>query len=246
MISINKMREQLLEGFPEPHAELMARVFVSAHEELVTKAELNELTAATRELAVAQVRTDHHLQELATAQQRTEQRVEELAEAQQRTEQRVEELAEAQQRTDWAVRDLAKQVGGLANALGGSLEDFACDLVPEMLEKYWQMEVTSAGPEELLIGRRLREIDVVVRGTIQGTPVMVVCETKSTVSLKEVEGFLGIVDRLRAAHPDDDIRPLFFGYKADRRAREKIVKSGAAMVFTRGVVIPQPASSGAD
>ena len=246
MISINKMREQLLEGFPEPQADLMARVFVSAHEELVTKAELNELTAATRELAVAQVRTDHHLQELATAQQRTEQRVEELAEAQQRTEQRVEELAEAQQRTDWAVRDLAKQVGGLANALGGSLEDFACDLVPEMLEKYWQMEVTSAGPEELLIGRRLREIDVVVRGTIQGTPVMVVCETKSTVSLKEVEGFLGIVDRLRAAHPDDDIRPLFFGYKADRRAREKIVKSGAAMVFTRGVVIPQPASSGAD
>ena len=258
MISINKMREQLLEGFPEPQADLMARVFVSAHEELVTKAELNELTAATRELAVAQVRTDHHLKELATAQQRTEQRVEELAtaqqelaEAQQRTEQRVEELAtaqqglaEAQQRTDWAVRDLAKQVGGLANALGGSLEDFACDLVPEMLEKYWQMEVTSAGPEELLIGRRLREIDVVVRGTIQGTPVMVVCETKSTVSLKEVEGFLGIVDRLRAAHPDDDIRPLFFGYKADRRAREKIVKSGAAMVFTRGVVIPQPASPG--
>lgn len=253
MISINKMREQLLEGFPEPQADLMARVFVSAHEELVTKAELNELTAATRELAVAQVRTDHHLEELATAQQRTEQRVEELAEAQQRTEQRVEELAtaqqelaEAQQRTDWAVRDLAKQVGGLANALGGSLEDFACDLVPEMLEKYWQMEVTSAGPEELLIGRRLREIDVVVRGTIQGGPVMVVCETKSTVSLKEVEGFLGIVDRLRATHPDDDIRPLFFGYKADRRAREKIVKSGAAMVFTRGVVIPQPASSGAD
>ena len=195
MISINKMREQLLEGFPEPQADLMARVFVSAHEELVTKAELNELTAATRELAVAQVRTDHHLQELATAQQ---------------------ELAEAQQRTDWAVRVLAKQVGGLANALGGSLEDFACDLVPEMLEKHWQMEVTSAGPEELLIGRRLREIDVVVRGTIQGTPVMVVCEAKSTVSLKEVEGFLGIVDRLRAAHPDDDIRPLFFGYKADR------------------------------
>jgi len=246
MISINKMREQLLEGFPEPQADLMARVFVSAHEELVTKAELNELTAATRELAVAQVRTDHHLEELATAQQRTEQRVEELAEAQQRTEQRVEELAEAQQRTDWAVRDLAKQVGGLANGLGGSLEDFACDLVPEMLEKYWRMEVTSAGPEELLIGRRLREIDVVVRGTIQGGPVMVVCETKSTVSLKEVEGFLGIVDRLRAAHPDDDIRPLFFGYKADRRAREKIVKSGAAMVFTRGVVIPQPASPGAD
>ena len=36
MISINKMRDMLLEGFPEPQADLMARVFVTAHDELVT------------------------------------------------------------------------------------------------------------------------------------------------------------------------------------------------------------------
>jgi len=103
MVSIAKMREQLLEGFPEPQADLMARVFVSAHDELVTKAELNELTAVVRE------------------------------------------LAEIQGRTEWAVRD--------------------------------------------------------------------------------------------------DIRPLFFGYKAERRARELIVASGAAMVFTRGVMIPAPSGN---
>jgi len=110
MVTINKMREMLCEGFPEPQADLMARVFVSAHDELVTKAELNELTAVMRDLAEAQKRTD-----------------------------------EAQRRTVWAVKDLAKQVGGLSAALGGSLEDFACDLVPELLEKYWAMVVESAG-----------------------------------------------------------------------------------------------------
>jgi len=170
MVTINKMREMLLEGFPEPQADLMARVFVSAHDELVTKAEFNELTAVTRELAEAQ-----------------------------------HELAEAQARTEWAVKDLAKQVGGLSNALGGSLEDFACDLVPEMLEKYWQMEVRSAVPEELLIGRTYREIDVVVRGTIAGKPVTVVCEVKATVSRKEVDGFLAILERYQSLHPDDEI-----------------------------------------
>jgi hypothetical protein len=41
-------------------------------------------------------------------------------------------------------------------------------------------------------------------------------------------------------HPKDDIRPLFFGYKADRKARERIVAAGAAMVFTRGVILPVP------
>ena len=214
MVTINKMREMLCEGFPEAQADLMARVFFSAHDELVTKAEFNELTAVTRELAEAQ-------QMLANAQQM---------------------LADAQARTEWAVKDLAKQVGGLSNALGGSLEDFACDLVPEMLEKYWQMEVQSAATEELLIGRRYREIDVVVRGTVAGKPVTVLCEVKATVSRKEVEGFLAIIERYRSLHPHEDIRPLFFGYKADRKARERIVAEGTAMVFTRGVMLPVPRS----
>ncbi|MDA0970982.1 MAG: hypothetical protein O3A60_11155 [Planctomycetota bacterium] len=235
MVTINKMREMLCEGFPEPQADLMARVFFSAHDELVTKAEFNELTAVTRELAEAQ-----HM--LANAQARTESRVEQLANAQARTESRVEQLADAQARTEWAIKDLAKQVGGLSNALGGSLEDFACDLVPEMLEKYWQMEVQSAATEELLIGRRYREIDVVVRGTVAGKPVTVLCEVKATVSRKEVDGFLAIIERYRSLHPDEDIRPLFFGYKADRRARERIVAEGTAMVFTRGVMLPVPRS----
>ncbi len=228
MVTINKMREMLCEGFPEPQADLMARVFFSAHDELVTKAEFNELTAVTRELAEAQ-----HM--LANAQARTESRVEQLANAQQM-------LADAQARTEWAIKDLAKQVGGLSNALGGSLEDFACDLVPEMLEKYWQMEVQSAATEELLIGRRYREIDVVVRGTVAGRPVTVLCEVKATVSRKEVDGFLAIIERYRSLHPDEDIRPLFFGYKADRKARERIVAEGTAMVFTRGVMLPVPRS----
>lgn len=57
---------------------------------------------------------------------------------------------------------------------------------------------------------------------------------KSAVTVTEVARFLHVVDRLRAAHPNEDIRALFFGYGADRKARKEIVKAGAAMVFTRG------------
>jgi hypothetical protein len=224
MVTIAKMKSELLAGFPEPQAELMARVFVQAHDELVTKAEFNELTGVVRELAEAQKRTELRVEELAEAQQR-------LTEAQQR-------LAEAQSRTEWAVKDLAKQVGGLSNSLGGSLEDCACDLVPELLEKHWGMTIASAGPEDVTVGRKHREFDVVVRGAIGGRPVTVVCETKATVSAAEVEKFLALVAKLRAARPDEEIRPLFFGYRAQRKARELIVQAGAAMVFTRGVMIP--------
>jgi hypothetical protein len=116
MATIPHIRNRLLQEFPEPQADLLARVFVESHDELVTKAELNELTGVVKE----------------------------LAEAQRQTAKELTELAEAQKRTDWAVADLAKQVGGLSNALGGSLEDFACDLVPEILEKHWAMQVASA------------------------------------------------------------------------------------------------------
>lgn len=222
MATIPHIRNRLLQEFPEPQADLLARVFVESHDELVTKAELNELTGVVKELA----------DELAT-----------LAEAQQRTTEQIGDLAEAQKRTDWAVADLAKQVGGLSNALGGSLEDFACDLVPEILEKHWALEITSAGPEEIVVFGRHREFDIVVRGTISGKPVMVLCEAKASVSPVEVQRFLRVVEKAKAAHPEEDIRPLFFGYKADRKARDLILKAGAAMVFTRGVMIPKADSA---
>lgn len=79
---------------------------------------------------------------------------------------------------------------------------------------------------------------MVVRGTIAGRHVMVVCATKATVSAAEVEKFLALVAKLRQARPAEEIRPLFFGYRADRKARAAILKAGAAMVFTRGVIIP--------
>lgn len=210
MATIPQIRNRLLAGFPDPQATLLATVFVESHDELVTKAEFNELTGVVRELADAQ---------------------KDLADAQ-------KDLAHAQKRTEFAMADLAKQVGGLAQSLGGSLEDFACDLVPELLEKHWRLDVTSAGPEEMAVGNKAREFDVVVRGAIDGAPVTVLCEVKSTVSATEVRRFLDLVQKARSDRPGEDIRPLFFGYRADRKARDLIIRSQAAMVFTRGVMIP--------
>jgi hypothetical protein len=224
MATIPQIRTRLLEVFPERQADVLAHVVIEAHDDLVNQADFHKLTGVVADLAGA-------VTDLAEAQK-------DLAEAQTRTELRVEELADAQKGTELAVADLARQVGGLSNALGGSLEDFACDLVPEILEKHWRLEVASAQPEEIETSWGHHEIDLVVRGTIDGRPVMVVCEAKSAVSATEVARFMTVIERLRATRPDEDIRALFFGYRADRKAREEIVKAGAAMVFTRGVIIP--------
>jgi hypothetical protein len=38
---------------------------------------------------------------------------------------------------------------------------------------------------------------------------------------------LKVVERLRAARPDEDIRAMFFGYRADRKTREAILAASA-------------------
>lgn len=225
MASVPEIRSRLQPVFTEPQADLLANVLVETHAELVTRGDFHRLTCTVEELAEAQKRTEH--------------RVEQLAETQLEMQHAITELGTQVTGLTRQVGDLAKQVGGLANAVGANLEDFACDLVPELLEKYWRLATASAGPEELATADgEAREFDVVVRGTIDGRPVVVVCETKATVSTTEVSKFLRIVEKVRSAHPGDDVRPLFFGYKANAAARALIVESGAAMVFTRGVLIP--------
>ena len=253
MSLVSEIRGRLVRAFPENQADLLAEVLVESHAELVNRADFHKLTEVVHDLGEAQKRTEMRVEELADAQKRTEIHVDELARSQQEmrvTMQEMQATMQAMQASQQdmqgslqemqrAVTDLAKQVGGLSNAVGANLEDFACDLVPELLEKYWRFVTVSAGPEELTTADGVgREFDVVVRGTIDGRPVTVLCETKATVSTTEVSKFLRIVEKVREAYPGEDIRPLFFGYKANSAARGLITQSHAAMIFTRGVMIP--------
>ena len=253
MSFVSEIRSRLVRAFPENQADLLAEVLVESHAELVNRADFHKLTEVVHDLGEAQKRTEMRVEELADAQKRTEERVEEMQvtmQAMQASQQAMQASQQAMQASQQemqgslqemqrAVTDLAKQVGGLSNTVGANLEDFACDLVPELLEKYWRFVTVSAGPEELTAADGVgREFDVVVRGTIDGRPVTVLCETKATVSTTEVSKFLRIVEKVREAYPGEDIRPLFFGYKANSAARGLITQSHAAMIFTRGVMIP--------
>ena len=232
MTLVSEIRGRLVRAFPENQADLLAEVLVESHAELVNRADFHKLTEVVYDLGEAQKRTEMRVEEMQVTMQA-------MQASQQEMQGSLQAMQESQQEMQRAVTDLAKQVGGLSNAVGANLEDFACDLVPELLEKYWRFVTVSAGPEELTTADGVgREFDVVVRGTIDGRPVTVLCETKATVSTTEVSKFLRIVEKVRGAYPGEDIRPLFFGYKANSAARGLITQSHAAMIFTRGVMIP--------
>ncbi|MDR5640289.1 MULTISPECIES: hypothetical protein [unclassified Thermosynechococcus] len=205
----------------------------------VTVAELAQAQKRTEErveeLAAAQKRTEERVEELAQAQKRTEERLEELAAAQKRTEERVDQLAAAQERTERAVKQLARQVGGLSEALGGSLEDLALEVVPEILEYRWGMEIEFCDRDTLPLRNGEYEFDLVIRGQVAGRPILVLGEVKSNITESEVERFLNLVAQVAAP---EEVRPLFFGYRVERAAKALIRDRNAVMVTTRGKYFP--------
>jgi hypothetical protein len=261
MVSLTEVRNRLQPAFTADQANLIANLHVEMHDQLVTRRDFAELrgvverlAASQEELAGAQQRTEQHVGELADAQKRTEQRVEQLADAQQRTEQRVGELVEAQQqmqqaivelatsvnRAEYSIKDLAKQVGGLAATAGGNLEAYATERIPEVLAERLGFMMESCGSESIAAGNKSYEFDAVVRGTIDGRQVVVLCEVKTNISESEVRGFLRVTDRVRLAitneSPGAHVQPLFFGYRAAVVTQKLITGSGAWLVFPRGLV----------
>ena len=226
MVSLTEIRNRLQRSFTADQAELIANLHVEMHDQLVTRHDFAELRSVVERLAKSQ-------QQLAESQQRTEHRVEELAESQR-------ELADAQRRTEHAVKDLAKQVGGLAATAGGNLEAYASERIPEVLADRFGVVMESCGTESIEVAGKSYEFDAVLRGTINGRPVVVLCEVKTNISESEVRGFLRIVDRVRPAVAQEavgaDVRPLFFGYRAAVVTQKLVTSNDAWLVFPRGLV----------
>jgi len=226
MVSLTEIRNRLQRSFTADQADLIANLHVEMHDQLVTRHDFAELRSVVERLAESQ-------QHLAESQQRTEHRVEELAESQR-------ELADAQRRTEHSIKDLAKQVGGLAATAGGNLEAYASERIPEVLAERFGFVMESCGSESIEAEGKAYEFDAVLRGTINGRPVVVLCEVKTNISESEVRGFLRIAERVRKALAQEtgeaDVRPLFFGYRAAVVTQKMITSSDAWLVFPRGLV----------
>lgn len=219
MVSLTEIRNRLQRSFTADQADLIANLHVEMHDQLVTRHDFAELRSVVERLAESQQRTEH--------------RVEELAESQR-------ELADAQRRTEHSIKDLAKQVGGLAATAGGNLEAYASERIPEVLAERFGFVMESCGSESIEAEGKAYEFDAVLRGTINGRPVVVLCEVKTNISESEVRGFLRIAERVRKALAQEtgeaDVRPLFFGYRAAVVTQKMITSSDAWLVFPRGLV----------
>ena len=148
-----------------------------------------QLTAEVRQLAVGQ-------QQLTAEQQQLTVEVRQLATGHQQLTTTVQQLAQAQKETQKSMTELSKAVGGLANAFGFSLEEFAAALLPPYLEKHYGIAGVTLERRYFDLGDGWpQEIDLVGDGQRDGQSVTVLVECRSKVGGSEVRR---LADKLNA------------------------------------------------
>lgn len=167
--------------------------------------------------------------DLATAQRRAEERLGRVEEHLDRLEAAVERLAEA-------IDKLRKQVGGLSETVGGDIEDIAYIVLHDVLKREfgWEVgllerswETWDGEPEEVNV------FGVATDPTKPEKTIWIVGEAKHNLTTKEVQRFIGQVERARR-HLVGEVFPVCFCYRARPEVQQLVCEAGIRLVFSYG------------
>ena len=190
----------------------------------VMQSQIGELTSTTKVM-------QNQIGELTSATKVMQSQIGELTSTTKATQEQIATLA-------WSMKDMQKQVGGLAQSVGCGLEAYAMDRIPKILAKQLGFVEESSGPEQFVgTNGSQDDIDVVVRGSLEGRPVVFLCETKTNVSAQEIRGFLATADRVRPQVGCDDVRIFFFAYRASPEARAAVKDVGGYLAFPHTILV---------
>lgn len=122
-----------------------------------------------------------------------------LVEAQERTEERLGSLAQAQQRTEEELRQLVldhretrRQLGGLTQTVGYTLENESYKFLPRLLAKDHGIALNEKLRRGYLQDTEGRDIEVNIlgKGELGGKEILILGECKSQLSKNDVDSFI--------------------------------------------------------
>ena len=219
MLNTDDVKRRLGGAFTQEQANILTGVLSELHVGLATSVDMQDLKDVVKALAVAQARSEERLEGVETRMDRVEAALERLEAAQARSEERLDRveatldrLAAAQERTEEALKKLTeahdetrRQLGGLSHTVGYILENEAYRALPTLLAADHGIEV-----EDRLIRTYLTtdrgypvEVNIFGRGRRNGREVVVIGESKSQLSAKNIDHFIqGRLTRLEPLFED--------------------------------------------
>jgi hypothetical protein len=236
ILDLEDLKRTLQPAFTEQQTNTLATCLYEYYQPIVHQREMAAIRDTLTRVVAIQERTDERLDRIAATQDRMAATQDRLAASQEGMRGDIEHLVEVTKALVWGQNDLRKQVGGIALSVGQGLEAYAMERIPTLLEEQFGFKTRSAMPEFLRPDGDTSEIDVVYRGRHEGRRIVVLCEVKTNITEPEVREFLEIVNRVRPSIAADDVRVLFFGYRAGEAARRLIAEHGCLLAFPRGIV----------
>ena len=236
ILDLEDLKRTLQRAFTEQQSSTLAKCLYEYYQPVVHQREMAAIRDTLTRVVAIQERTDERLDRIAATQDRMAATQDRLAASQEGMRGDIEHLVEVTKALVWGQNDLRKQVGGIALSVGQGLEAYAMERIPTLLEQQFGYVAKSAMPEFLGPDGDTSEIDVVYRGRHEGRRIVVLCEVKTNITEAEVREFLEIVNRVRPSIAADDVRVLFFGYRAGEAARRLIAEHGCLLAFPRGIV----------
>ena len=234
--------DDLKRAFSQEETEALLRVLEKIFDYLkpfvVLREDMEGVKRALERLAEAQAKTEERVTRLEAA-------VERLAEAQAKTEERVTRLEAAVGRLADGMDKLRKQVGGLSETVGGDIEDIAYIVLYDVLKREygWKVEPLERSWQEW--DGELIEVDVFGQAKDPAGPeriIWIVGEAKHNLTMKEVERFVGVVERA-ARNLKGEIFPVCFCYRARPEVQNALRLQGIYLVFSYGkLVAPETAT----
>ncbi|MBW2311072.1 MAG: hypothetical protein JRF35_08360 [Deltaproteobacteria bacterium] len=210
---------EIMNEFPQELRRPIGRLIdVLKAEFAVRREDFSTLTEKVERLAEAQIKTEERVGSLEVA-------VERLAEAQIKTEVELTSLAKA-------VKGVQKELGGLSNTVGFSLENESYRALPRLLKERFGLEVEGRLKRifaEYPDGRE-DEVNIFGKGKKDGRALYIIGEAKVQLSTRHIDGFLKKMGRLKLLYPEDK-----FLLMVTHSARPRIIKYGES----KGVAIFQ-------
>lgn len=236
ILDLEDLKRTLQPAFTEQQTNTLATCLYEYYQPIVHQREMAAIRDTLTRVVAIQERTDERLDRIAATQDRMAATQDRLATSQEGMRGDIEHLVEVTKALVWGQNDLRKQAGGIALSVGQGLEAYAMERIPTLLEREFGYQTKSAMPEFLGPDGDTSEIDVVYRGRHEGRRIVVLCGVKTNITEAEVREFLEIVNRVRPSIAADDVRVLFFGYRAGEAARRLMAEYGCLLAFPRGIV----------
>jgi len=210
MVSIAALTEHYKQAFTEQQAKILVEGAVAIEHDRVNREDFSKLTATVERLA-------DRMDSLAAAQERTDEQMTRLAAAQERTDGRMDQLAQGMDQLTHRIDQFAESQQSMQRTFERFMvrtEDQFTSVRKEMREGYDQLDSK--------FDRLETKHDSL--------------EKKMDTSFADVRDFFARVDRVRSRLGCDDVRVLFFGYRAAPETHGMIEAEGGWLALPAGIL----------